>query len=80
MASRCGKRQKAVCERRCGMINLGTFIICCALCLFAGILLGENTEHNRFKNQMEDLKNFYHENTNSLVKYIEKINGKKGGE
>lgn len=61
------------------MINLGTVIVCCALCLFAGVLIGENTEHNRFKNQMEDLKKFYHENTNSLVEYIEKINGKKGG-
>ena len=62
------------------MINLGTFFLCCALCLLAGIFFGGNAEHNRFKKEMEDLKDFYHKNTNSLVNYIEKISGKKGGE
>lgn len=62
------------------MISLGSFILCCTLSFFVGILIGEATEHNRFKDSMEDLKNFYHENTRSLVAYIEKMNGKKGGE
>lgn len=62
------------------MISLGSFILCCALCLFVGIFIGEATEHNRFKDSMEDLKNFYHENTKSLVEYIRKINDKKGDE
>ena len=62
------------------MINLGTFIMCCVLSMFIGMLIGEQTEHKQFKDSMEDLKNFYHENTKSLVAYIEKMNEKKGSE
>ena len=62
------------------MINLGTFIVCCALCLFMGLFIGEQIEYNREKSALEDLKKFYHENTKSLVAYIEKMNEKKGGE
>lgn len=62
------------------MISLGTFIICCVLSMLIGELIGEQTEFKRSKDALEDLKNFYHENTKSLMAYIEKINNKKGGE
>lgn len=61
------------------MINLGTFIICCVLSMLIGVMIGEQTEFKRSKEALEDLKNFYHENTKSLVAYIEKMNEKKGG-
>lgn len=62
------------------MINLGTFILCCALCLFVGILIRDQKEQNRYHKSIEDLRTFYHENTKSLVAYIEKLNQKKDGE
>lgn len=62
------------------MINLGTFIICCALCLFVGMAIRDQKEQNRYQKTIEDLWTFYHENTRSLVDYIEKLNQKKDGE
>lgn len=61
------------------MINLGTFILCCALTFFAGILIGESKRHNGELKELNELKSFYHENTKSLVDYISKINEKKKG-
>ena len=61
------------------MINLGTFILCCVLSFFMGILIGESKRHNGELKELDELKNFYHENTKSLVAYIEKMNEKKGG-
>lgn len=62
------------------MINLGTFIICCALCLFAGMAITDQKEQNRYLKHIEDMRTFYYENTRSLVAYIEKLNKEKGGE
>lgn len=61
------------------MINSGTFIICCVLIFFMGILIGESKRHNGELKELDELKKFYHENTKSLVAYIEKMNDKKGG-
>ena len=61
------------------MIPLEIVIILCVMGFCAGVLIGEETEHNRCMDQMEVLKKFYHEKTNSLVEYIKKINGQKGG-
>jgi hypothetical protein len=42
--------------------------------------IGDQKEQNRYQELVKNLEKFYHENTSSLVAYIEKINGKKGGE
>lgn len=61
-------------------VNLVTFVICCFCCLVVGMLIGTDREEHRKMDAMEDLKRFYHENTQSLVNYIREMKGKEGDE
>ena len=64
------------------MVNIGTLIIFCIVSFFIGFNLAEWKASKDFKHHLDDMKEFYHNNTRSLAESIVKRLDKyeKGGE
>ena len=59
------------------MFNLGTLVICCACCLFAGIMFGDWKSARECSKMAQDLAKIYSEDMEYLVNKIIELRNKE---